>query len=86
MPEQRLAGLNTRVTGADRDIGQAMGHALGQEEANGSGHDRDANDGACEKDPAPYVSVNVVAPGYRETDRTRAAGAGSIASVVPATP
>lgn len=37
------------------------------------------------KDLAPYVRVNAVAPGHRETDRTRAAGAGCIASVVPVT-
>ena len=48
MPEQRLAGLTTRVTGADRGIGRAMARALGQENANVSGHYRHATDGALE--------------------------------------
>ena len=38
------------------------------------------------KDLAPYVRVNAVAPGHMDPDMTRAAGAGCIALVVPATP
>jgi NAD(P)-dependent dehydrogenase (short-subunit alcohol dehydrogenase family) len=69
MPEQRLAGLSTRVTGSDRGIGQAMARALGQEEANCSGYDCHANDGACE--PVAAVLNEGVQAMAMQTDFSR---------------
>jgi NAD(P)-dependent dehydrogenase (short-subunit alcohol dehydrogenase family) len=43
MPEQRVAGLNARVTGSGRGIGQEMAMTLGQEGANVSVHDIRSN-------------------------------------------
>jgi NAD(P)-dependent dehydrogenase (short-subunit alcohol dehydrogenase family) len=49
MPETRLPGLNARVTGSDRGIGQESTLALDQEGgAIVSVHDLHANEGACE--------------------------------------